>query len=86
VLIQQRVIPNPVLDRISYQGIGDVRVILYRGVPAMAMLRLPDLHIRTSPIAMAPNGKDAGRSDPEHPAKEPRDRAKAKNGIHYESR
>ena len=40
-LIQQRVKLHPAFERISYQGIGDVRVILYKRVPAMAMLRLP---------------------------------------------
>src|SRR5262249_27519635 len=40
-LIQQRVVPDPAFERISYQGTADVRVIVYRGVPAMAMLRLP---------------------------------------------
>lgn len=32
---------NPVFDEIAYQGVPDIRVIVYRGVPAMAMLRLP---------------------------------------------
>ncbi len=40
-LIQQRVQLHPAFERISYQGIGDVRVILYKRVPVMAMLRLP---------------------------------------------
>lgn len=40
-LIQQRVLLHPAFERISYQGIGDIRVILYRREPAMAMLRLP---------------------------------------------
>ncbi|HJZ53851.1 MAG TPA: alpha-L-glutamate ligase-like protein [Gemmataceae bacterium] len=40
-LIQQRVVPDPVLARISYQGTADIRVIVYRGEPVMAMLRLP---------------------------------------------
>jgi alpha-L-glutamate ligase-like protein len=40
-LVQQRVTLDPHFARISYQGIGDVRVILYRHVPVMAMLRLP---------------------------------------------
>jgi len=40
-LIQQRVLLHPAMARVSYQGIGDVRVIVYRKVPAMAMLRLP---------------------------------------------
>jgi alpha-L-glutamate ligase-like protein len=41
VLIQQRVLLHPAFERISHQGIGDVRIILYRTVPVMAMLRLP---------------------------------------------
>ena len=40
-LIQQRVIPDPVLAKISYQGTADIRVIVYRDEPVMAMLRLP---------------------------------------------
>jgi alpha-L-glutamate ligase-like protein len=40
-LIQQRVQLHPAFERISYQGIGDVRVIVYKRVPVMAMLRLP---------------------------------------------
>jgi alpha-L-glutamate ligase-like protein len=40
-LLQQRVQLHPAMAAISYQGIGDVRVILYKRQPAMAMLRLP---------------------------------------------
>ena len=40
-LIQQRVVPDAVLERVSYQGTADIRVIVYRTVPVMAMLRLP---------------------------------------------
>ena len=40
-LLQQRVVPDPAFERISFQGTADVRVIVYRDVPAMAMLRLP---------------------------------------------
>jgi alpha-L-glutamate ligase-like protein len=40
-LLQQRVVPDPAFERISFQGTADVRVIVYRGVAAMAMLRLP---------------------------------------------
>lgn len=40
-LIQQRVVPDPVLSTISFQGTADIRVIVYRGEPVMAMLRLP---------------------------------------------
>jgi alpha-L-glutamate ligase-like protein len=41
VLIQQRVRLHPSFESISFQGIPDVRVVLYRHEPAMAMLRLP---------------------------------------------
>jgi alpha-L-glutamate ligase-like protein len=41
VLVQQRIRLHPAFTTISYKGIPDVRVILYRNEPAMAMLRLP---------------------------------------------
>ncbi len=41
VLVQQRVRLHPTFAAITYKGIPDVRVILYRNEPAMAMLRLP---------------------------------------------
>lgn len=40
-IIEQRIVTHPVLDSISVGGTPDVRVILYRGVPVMGMLRLP---------------------------------------------
>jgi len=40
-LVQQRVVPDAAFERISFQGTADVRVIVYREVAAMAMLRLP---------------------------------------------
>jgi alpha-L-glutamate ligase-like protein len=40
-LFQQRVRLHPTFAPVSYKGIPDVRVVLYRGEPAMAMLRLP---------------------------------------------
>ncbi len=40
-MLQQRVRLHPAFAAISYKGIPDVRVILYRNEPAMAMLRLP---------------------------------------------
>ena len=40
-IVQQRVRLHPAFEPISYKGIPDVRVILYRNEPAMAMLRLP---------------------------------------------
>ena len=40
-LVQQRIRLHPAFEAIAYRGIPDVRVILYRNEPAMAMLRLP---------------------------------------------
>jgi alpha-L-glutamate ligase-like protein len=40
-LVQQRIRLHPSFAAITYKGIPDVRVILYRNEPAMAMLRLP---------------------------------------------
>jgi alpha-L-glutamate ligase-like protein len=40
-MLQQRIRLHPAFGAISYKGIPDVRVILYRNEPAMAMLRLP---------------------------------------------
>jgi alpha-L-glutamate ligase-like protein len=40
-LVQQRIRLHPSFATITYKGIPDVRVILYRNEPAMAMLRLP---------------------------------------------
>jgi alpha-L-glutamate ligase-like protein len=40
-IIQQRVRLHPAFEALAYRGIPDVRVLLYRNEPAMAMLRLP---------------------------------------------
>jgi alpha-L-glutamate ligase-like protein len=40
-LIQQRVRLHPAFAPLSYKGIPDLRIIVYRNEPAMAMLRLP---------------------------------------------
>jgi alpha-L-glutamate ligase-like protein len=40
-LIEYRVRFDPVFDPISYQGVPDIRIIVFLGVPVMAMLRLP---------------------------------------------
>lgn len=40
-LIEYRVIFDPVFDAVSHQGVPDIRVIVFNGYPAMAMLRLP---------------------------------------------
>jgi alpha-L-glutamate ligase-like protein len=40
-IVEQRIIIHPVLERIAVGGTPDIRVILYRSVPVMAMTRLP---------------------------------------------
>jgi alpha-L-glutamate ligase-like protein len=40
-IFQQRVRLHPAFEPVAFQGIPDIRVVLYRGEPAMAMLRLP---------------------------------------------
>jgi alpha-L-glutamate ligase-like protein len=40
-LVQQRIRLHPAFAAVSFKGIPDVRVVLYRNEPAMAMLRLP---------------------------------------------
>jgi alpha-L-glutamate ligase-like protein len=40
-LIEYRVRFDPVFEPICYQGVPDIRVIVFLGVPVMAMLRLP---------------------------------------------
>jgi alpha-L-glutamate ligase-like protein len=40
-LVEYRVRFDPVFDAIAYQGVPDVRIVVLRGVPVMAMVRLP---------------------------------------------
>jgi alpha-L-glutamate ligase-like protein len=40
-LIEYRVRSNPVFEAISYQGVPDIRVIVFLGIPVMSMVRLP---------------------------------------------
>ncbi len=40
-LIEYRVQFDPVFEDISYQGVPDIRVIVFLGVPVMSMVRLP---------------------------------------------
>lgn len=40
-LIEYRVRFDPVFSQIAYQGIPDIRIIIFLGVPVMAMVRLP---------------------------------------------
>lgn len=40
-IVEQRIIMHPTMQRIAVGGTPDVRIILYRQVPIMAMVRLP---------------------------------------------
>ncbi len=40
-LIEYRVKFDPVFEHISFQGIPDIRIVVFLGVPVMAMVRLP---------------------------------------------
>ena len=40
-LIEYRVIPDPIFSAISYEGVPDIRIIVLKGYPVLAMLRLP---------------------------------------------
>lgn len=40
-LIEYRVNFDPVFEHISYQGVPDIRTIVFKGIPVMSMLRLP---------------------------------------------
>ncbi len=40
-IIEYRVESDPFFDGISYQGVPDIRVIVFRGIPVASMLRLP---------------------------------------------
>ena len=40
-LIEYRVEFSPVFEHVSYQGVPDIRTIVFKGVPVMSMIRLP---------------------------------------------
>lgn len=41
LMIEYRVQFDPLFEKIAYQGIPDIRVIVFRGYPVMTMVRLP---------------------------------------------
>ncbi len=40
-LVEAYIHPDPVFAAVTYYGVPDIRIVVYRGVPAMGMLRLP---------------------------------------------
>ena len=45
-IIEQRVMRHPAFDKLAVEGTPDIRIIVYRGIPAMAMVRLPTVASR----------------------------------------
>ena len=43
LILQERVRPHPAFAPVAPQGVADIRIVLYRFEPAMAMVRLPTL-------------------------------------------
>ena len=41
VMVEYRVQFDPVFEAISYQGVPDIRIIVFFGIPVMSMVRLP---------------------------------------------
>jgi len=41
VIVEQRVVPHPVFENLAIGGTPDIRLVVYRGVPVMGMVRLP---------------------------------------------
>ena len=41
VIVEQRILRHPVFENVAVGGTPDVRIVLYRCVPVMAMVRLP---------------------------------------------
>jgi len=39
-MIETLLVPSKAFDRFSFQGVPDIRVIVFRGIPVMAMIRL----------------------------------------------
>ncbi|MBI5387585.1 MAG: alpha-L-glutamate ligase-like protein [Verrucomicrobia bacterium] len=40
-IIERRLVRHPIFERVAVNGTPDIRVLLYRAVPVMAMVRLP---------------------------------------------
>ncbi len=41
IIVERRIVSHPTMMSLAIEGTPDIRVIVYRGVPAMAMIRLP---------------------------------------------
>jgi len=41
ILVEERLHPHSAFDKLAFRGVPDLRIIVFRGVPVMSMLRLP---------------------------------------------
>ncbi len=51
-LVEYRVNFDPLFESVSYQGVPDIRTIVFRGVPVLSMLRLPTRMSAARPICI----------------------------------
>ena len=61
IIIEQRIVRHPAFEQVAVGGTPDVRIVLYRCVPVMAMVRLPT---RQSPAAPTSTGGRRRRRTP----------------------
>ncbi|MBI3091018.1 MAG: alpha-L-glutamate ligase-like protein [Candidatus Tectomicrobia bacterium] len=40
-ILEELIHPDPVFAALTYRGVPDIRIVVYRGVPVMGMIRLP---------------------------------------------
>ncbi len=40
-LIEYKVEVTPIFEKVTYRGVPDIRIIVYKGIPVMSMVRLP---------------------------------------------
>ena len=40
-ILEALIHPDPVFAAVAYQGVPDIRIVVYRGIPVMSMVRLP---------------------------------------------
>ncbi|MGB2806151.1 MAG: alpha-L-glutamate ligase-like protein [Sedimentisphaerales bacterium] len=43
VIVERRIVPHPLFEKLAVAGTPDIRIILFRSSPVIAMLRLPTL-------------------------------------------
>ena len=71
-LIEAFIHPDPVFAAVTYYGVPDIRIIVYRGVPVMGMVRLPTresdgkANLHQGAIGVGVNIKDGATTNAVH--------------------